>query len=42
VLNEEKAEAIEQRVIAELEEAVGFARQSPLPQPETALEGLWA
>ncbi len=42
VLNEEKAEAIEQRVIAELEEAVGFARQSPLPLPETALEGLWA
>jgi len=42
VLNEEKAEAIEQQVIAELEEAVGFARQSPLPQPETALEGLWA
>lgn len=42
VLNEEKAQAMEQRVIAELEEAVGFARQSPLPKPETAMEGLWA
>ena len=42
VLNEEKAKAMEHRVIAELEEAVEFARQSPLPQPETALEGLWA
>jgi pyruvate dehydrogenase E1 component alpha subunit len=42
VLSEEEADAIEAEVIAELDEAVEFARQSPLPEPETALEGLWA
>jgi pyruvate dehydrogenase E1 component alpha subunit len=42
ILTEDEAEAIEQGVMAELAEAVEFARQSPLPDPETALEGLWA
>jgi pyruvate dehydrogenase E1 component alpha subunit len=42
VLSEAEAKAIEQAVLDELEEAVEFARQSPLPEPETALEGLWA
>jgi pyruvate dehydrogenase E1 component alpha subunit len=42
VLSESEACAIEQIVKQELEEAVRFARQSPLPEPETALEGLWA
>jgi len=42
IMTESEAQAIEQAVIKELDEAVEFARQSPLPQPETALEGLWA
>jgi len=42
VLNESDAEKIEKDVIAELDEAVEFARTSPLPDPESALEGLWA
>jgi len=42
VLTETEADEIEARVIKELDEAVAFARQSPLPEPETALEGLWA
>jgi pyruvate dehydrogenase E1 component alpha subunit len=42
VLSESEAQAMEQSVLAELEEAVEFARVSPLPEPETALEGLWA
>jgi pyruvate dehydrogenase E1 component alpha subunit len=42
VLTEEEADAIEADVIAALDDAVEFARESPLPEPETALEGLWA
>ena len=42
VIDETKAEQIEKEVKKELEEAVEFARTSPLPNPETALEGLWA
>jgi pyruvate dehydrogenase E1 component alpha subunit len=42
MLSEPEAQVIEQSVLAELEEAVEFARVSPLPEPETALEGLWA
>ena len=42
VIDETKAEQIEKEVQKELEEAVEFARTSPLPNPETALEGLWA
>ncbi|MBC8450118.1 MAG: thiamine pyrophosphate-dependent dehydrogenase E1 component subunit alpha [Chloroflexi bacterium] len=42
VLTEAEADAIEARVVQELDEAVEFARQSPLPEPESALEDLWA
>jgi len=42
VMAEEQANKIEEEVISELDEAVEFARSSPLPDPETALEGLWA
>jgi pyruvate dehydrogenase E1 component alpha subunit len=42
LLAEADVQQIEARVAAELEEAVAFARQSPLPQPETALADLWA
>ena len=42
VLTEAEADEIEANVVKELDEAVEFARQSPLPEPETALEGLWA
>lgn len=42
VLTEEEAGRIEAAVIAERDEAVEFARRSLLPEPETALEGLWA
>lgn len=42
VLTEEQASEIERAVLQELDEAVEFARQSPLPDPETAMEGLWA
>jgi pyruvate dehydrogenase E1 component alpha subunit len=42
VIDKTKAEQIEKEVQKELEEAVEFARTSPLPNPETALEGLWA
>jgi pyruvate dehydrogenase E1 component alpha subunit len=42
VLTEAEADEIEANVVKELDEAVEFARQSPLPEPETALQGLWA
>jgi pyruvate dehydrogenase E1 component alpha subunit len=42
VLTEAEADEIEARVRLELDEAVEFARQSPVPQPESALEDLWA
>ena len=42
VLSETEAEQIEAEVVKELEDAVEFARTSPYPLPETALEGLWA
>jgi len=42
VIDKTKAEQIEKEVQKDLEEAVEFARTSPLPDPETALEGLWA
>jgi TPP-dependent pyruvate/acetoin dehydrogenase alpha subunit len=41
-LTEADAEGVEAEVLKELDEAVEFARQSPLPEPESALEGLWA
>lgn len=42
VLSEAEAEQVEKDVIRELDEAVEFARNSPMPEPETALTGLWA
>jgi pyruvate dehydrogenase E1 component alpha subunit len=42
VLTEEQADEIEADVIAELDQAVEFARNSPLPEPESALADLWA
>lgn len=42
ILSEAEANAIEARVVQELDEAVEFARQSPLPEPGSALEDLWA
>jgi len=42
ILNEAEADEIEAKVIEELDQAVDFARKSPLPEPETALENLWA
>jgi len=42
VLTEAEADEIEANIVKELDEAVEFARQSPLPEPETAVEGLWA
>jgi pyruvate dehydrogenase E1 component alpha subunit len=42
VLSAGEADAIEAGVIAELDAAVEFARRSPPPEPESALEDLWA
>ena len=42
VLSDAEATDIEEAVKEELVEAVEFARTSPLPDPETAMEGLWA
>jgi pyruvate dehydrogenase E1 component alpha subunit len=42
VLDEAEAARIEGDVIAELDAAVEYARKSPLPEPETALQDLWA
>ena len=42
VLTAAETDEIEAGVLKELDEAVEFARQSPLPEPESALSGLWA
>jgi len=42
ILTEAEADEIEAHVVEELDQAVDFARNSPLPAPETALEDLWA
>ena len=42
VLTGAEADAIESNVLEELSQAVEFARTSPLPEPESALEDLWA
>ncbi len=42
VATEAELKAIKDGVIKELEEAVEFARQSPLPAPETAMADVWA
>jgi TPP-dependent pyruvate/acetoin dehydrogenase alpha subunit len=41
-VTQKEAAGIEANVLEELDGAVEFARQSPLPVPESALEGLWA
>jgi pyruvate dehydrogenase E1 component alpha subunit len=42
VLSQAEADEIEQAVIAEVEEAVNFALESPYPAPEEALEDVYA
>ncbi len=42
IISASEADALEQRVIAQVDEAVEFARNSPFPAPESALEDLWA
>jgi pyruvate dehydrogenase E1 component alpha subunit len=42
VLTEQQADEIEAGVVDELDQAVAFARSSPLPEPESALADLWA
>lgn len=42
ILTEAEADQVEEDVLEELSDAVEFARQSPLPEPESALEDLWA
>jgi pyruvate dehydrogenase E1 component alpha subunit len=42
VLTETRADEIEAAVLRELDEAVEFGRRSPDPEPESALEDLWA
>lgn len=42
VITEGEAAALEESVTREVEEAIVFARQSPLPAPETALVDMWA
>lgn len=37
-----EVQTIESNIIHELDEAVAYARQSPLPEPETAVVDLWA
>ncbi len=42
VLTENEAKGIEEEVLAEIEEAVKFALESPYPKPEEALEDVYA
>ncbi len=42
ILTEKKSEEIEKDIVEEIEEAVKFARESPLPLAETALEDIYA
>lgn len=42
VLTKEDADGIDKQINAEMDEAVAFAEQSPLPEPEEALEDLYA
>ncbi len=41
-MTEDEIDALEADVVAELDQAVEFARRSPFPEPETALEDVWA
>jgi pyruvate dehydrogenase E1 component alpha subunit len=42
IVTDAEADEIETGVLEELNQAVEFARTSPLPEPESALEDLWA
>jgi pyruvate dehydrogenase E1 component alpha subunit len=42
ILTEKGADRIEQEILKELDEAVKFADESPLPEPEEALEDVYA
>jgi TPP-dependent pyruvate/acetoin dehydrogenase alpha subunit len=42
ILTGAEADEMEKKVLGELDEAVAFARTSPLPVPESALADLWA
>jgi TPP-dependent pyruvate/acetoin dehydrogenase alpha subunit len=42
VLTEAEADEVEAAILRELDEAVEFGRKSPDPEPESALEDLWA
>lgn len=42
VLTKEDADGIDKQINVEMDEAVAFAEQSPLPEPEEALEDLYA
>jgi pyruvate dehydrogenase E1 component alpha subunit len=42
ILTEEETENIERGVVKEIEEAVVFAQESPLPKPETILEDVYS
>jgi len=41
IIREDEADAIEKAVIKELDEAVDFARKSPFPAPETAMDDVF-
>jgi len=42
VLTTEKAEETERNVVAEINEAVKFAKECPSPEPEIGLEDIYA
>jgi len=42
LLTKQEAEKLEQEVILAVEEAVKFAKESPFPSPEEALEDIYA
>lgn len=42
IVTNDEVDEIEKGILAELDEAVAFARQSPFPKPEAALGDLWA
>jgi len=42
VLTEKQAEEIDKKALAEMDEAVKFAKESPFPEPEEALENVYS
>ena len=42
VLTEKQADKIDQETLAEMDQAVKFAQESPFPEPEEALENVYA